>query len=232
MKQKICLLATVLVFAISQTGLAQEAKLKTSKPDFKEIEKTIKDKTSPFYYPDLFKRYTDNDTTLTTEAYRYLYYGFSFQKNYSAYGRSAFNDELKKAIEDKETDKIIELEKRVLKEFPFNLRNLNTLTAVLDNKGDSIQAYAYYKKLLGVANAIMSTGDGTTDSTAMFVISVDHEYDMIGLLGFQMGGGQALISRHGEQMDKMTLAKNDEDIKYLFFNVDRLFASMMKLFKD
>ena len=143
---------------------------------------------------------------------------------------ASFNDALKKSITDNETGKIIELEKKVLEEYPFNLRNLNTLTAVLQIKGDTVQSNLYFKKLLGIAKAIMSTGDGASDSTAMFVISVEHEYDMIGLLGFKMGGGQALIHAKGEQMDKMTLAKNDDDIKYLYFNVDILFASMGKMF--
>lgn len=202
------------------------------KPDFKEIEKKIKDKDSPFFYTTLMKRYTDNDTSLTTQEYRYLYYGYTFQKSYSPYGKSSYSDALKKSLTDNDTEKIIELEKKVLAEYPFNLRNLNMLTNVLDKKGDTAQATIFYRKLLGIAKAIMSTGDGASDSTAMFVISVEHEYDMIGLLGFKMGGGQALINSHGETMDKMTLAKNEEDLEYLYFNVDRLFAAMSNMFKD
>lgn len=220
----------ILVIIISTSGFSQEQKQNMRKPDFKEIEKTINDKNSPFFYSTLMKRYKENDTTLTIEEYRYLYYGFSFQTNYSPYGKSSYNDALKKSIGENDMEKIIELEKKVLEEYPFNLRNLNTLTAVLEKKEDTAASYAYYKKLLGVAKAIMSTGDGASDSTAMFVISVEHEYDMIGLLGFKMGGGQALIHAKGEQMDKMTLEKNDENIEFLYFNVDRLFASMKKMF--
>ena len=186
------LLTITLCLFLLQVTLAQTENF--TKPDFKVIEKTIADKNSPLYYSKLIERYEANDTTLTNNEYRYLYYGYSFQAAYSPYGRPALSDDLKKSIADKDNEKIISLEKKILKEFPFNLRDLNRLVNTLDKKGDTAEATIYYKKLLGVANAIFSTGDGRTDSTAMYVISVDHEYDMIGLLGFERGGSQSLIN--------------------------------------
>ncbi len=155
---------------------------------------------------------------MDVEAYRYLYYGFSLQDEYSPYGQSKHNDELKKLTGKKELtnadkDKIIELEKKVLDEFPFELRNIYYLANLLEEKGDSVQAQLYSKKLTGIARAIMSTGDGTTDSTAMYVISVGHEYDMLGLLNYPYAGSQSLIhSAHGET-DRLALKENNEKIK-------------------
>jgi tetratricopeptide (TPR) repeat protein len=228
MLKKIMLNVLAAMFVL--TGFSQTDIKTFNKPNFAEIEKTIKDKDSPFFYTKLIERYTNNDTALTTEEYRYLYYGFSFKDGYSPYGKSALNDELRKNISEKNTEKIIELEKKILAEFPFNLRDLNTLTNALDKKGDKEQAGLYYKKLLGVAKAIMSTGNGFTDSTAMYVISVDQEYDMISLLGYKFGGSQTLINNKFGSMDKMKLEKNDANIEAIYFNVDRLFASMQKMF--
>jgi hypothetical protein len=229
MHKKLLLAAFAFVFAY--IGFAQTVPVKTERPDFIEIEKAIKDKNGPFFYTALMGRYTKNDTTLTIEEYKYLYYGFSFQDNYSPYGKASVSDELKDKIAKKETDKIIELEKRLLVEFPFNLRNLSKLTNELDKKGEVEEANMYYKKLLGIAKAIMSTGDGRSDSTAMYVISVEHEYDMISLLDFKFGGSQSLVRGKYGSMDKMKLDKNDDNIEALYFNVDRLFASMEKLFR-
>ncbi len=228
MLKKIFLNVLVAVFAL--TCFAQTGLTSSNKPNFKEIEKSIKDKNSPFFYAKLMERYSNNDTALTIEEYHYLYYGLSFKDGYSPYGKSALNDELRKQMSEKNTEKIIELEKKVLLEFPFNLRDLNTLTNALDKKGDKEQADLYYKKLLGVAKAIMATGNGLTDSTAMYVISVDQEYDMISLLGYKFGGGQTLINNKFGSMDKMKLEKNDANIEAIYFNVDRLFASMQKMF--
>ncbi|HAO45907.1 MAG TPA: DUF4919 domain-containing protein [Ferruginibacter sp.] len=202
----------------------------TEKPDLPKIEKEIADKNSPFYYPALLKRYTDNDTTLSNEQYRYLYYGFSFQKNYSAYGSPSVDEELKKAISANETDKVIELEKKALAEFPFNIRNLYMLRKMLDKKGETALADVYDKKMISVVKAIMSTGDGATDTTAMYVISVQHEYDIISLLGYKPTGQALIRSKYGE-VDKMNLAKNDDGTENLYFNVKILFESMTNLFK-
>ncbi|MFN8307159.1 MAG: DUF4919 domain-containing protein [Ferruginibacter sp.] len=222
MQRKIILAAVLLLSCL--IGLAQ-----FEKPDFDKIEKEIRDKNSPYYYPELLKRYTANDTTLSVTEYRYLYYGYSFQEKYSPYGSPAVADALSKAIAANETDKAIELEKAALAEYPFNIRNLYMLRKLLDKKGDTSQADIYDKKMISVAKAILSTGDGLSDSTAMYVISVSHEYDIIFLLGYK-SSGQALFSGKYGSMDRMSLQKNDDDVQYLYFNVDRLFASMERLF--
>lgn len=223
MLRKLTLVVTTLLFV--NAALAQ-----TEKPDFDKIKKEVNDKDSKFYYKDLMKRYADHDTTLSTEEYRYLYYGYTFQSEYSAYGKPSVNDELKKANETRDTERQIELHKKALKEFPFNLRNLYRLAILLDKKGDSAQVERYNKKLIGVARAIMSTGDGRSDSTAMYVISTEHEYDLIFLLGYEFGGSQALVYVKDGPTDKMQLKKNDDNVDYLYFNVDRLFASMKGMF--
>jgi hypothetical protein len=217
--------AFVITVLFLQTGFAQ-----SEKPDFKKIEKAVNDKGSPFFYAALMKRYSDNDTTLTKEEYRHLYYGYCFQKTYSPYGRPSVNDELKKAITAGETNKIIELEKKALAEYPFNLRDLYMLSKTLIEKGETALGNVYDKKMIDVASAIMSTGNGASDSTSIYVISVDHEYNLISLLGFKFGGSQSLIYGKDGPTDKMKLEKNDDGLEYLYFNVDRLFASMKKMF--
>ena len=87
------------------------------------------------------------------------------------------------------------------------------------------------KKLVGIANAIMSTGDGRSESTPMYVINVEHEYDMIGLLGYRSAGQQSLLNTKNGSMDKLELQENNEGIKSMYFNIDRIFASMEKTFK-
>lgn len=206
-----------------------------AKPDFKAIEKNINDKASPYYYPVLMKRYVENDTTLNNEEYRHLYYGFSFQPGYSPYGTSKHASLLSKLFEkeklsEEDVKEVITIEKKILEDFPFNLRNINTLVSMYDKVKDTINSNLQYKKLIGLGKALLSTGNGFADSTAMYVISVEHEYDMIGLLGFKRGGAQYLVSYKGSSIDKLKLAKNDDDIEFMYFNVDRLFASMQKMF--
>lgn len=219
------IIPSLVLLLLAASGYCQADK---TPPDFKKMETEIADKQSPYYYPSLMKKYKDNDTTLTGDEYHYLYYGYSFQPAYQPYGQSSLVDALKKATSQKDKDKAIELEKKILDEYPFNLRDIYNLENLYKEKGDSGNAAIYHHKLINVGRAIYFSGDGLTDSTAMYVISVDHEYDMIGLLGYRFGGTQALVRRKGHAMDKMAILKNDEGITFLYFNVDRLFESFMK----
>ena len=88
------LIITISLLLLLQTGFAQLNNF--TRPDFKTIEAAIKDKNSPLFYSKLMERYKNNDTTLTNEEYRYLYYGYSFQTEYSPYGRPSQSDAIKK----------------------------------------------------------------------------------------------------------------------------------------
>jgi hypothetical protein len=230
--------AVVLILACCMVSLAkgQYTTREFSKPDFADIAKKTKDKTSPFYFPQQLHRYTEGDTTLTVEEYRYLYYGFSFREEYSPYGASKVIDQLREVMDNKDlsaadVDNVIGLEKTVLKEYPFNLRNLYGLVNMYDKKNDTVNSAKTYKKLLGVARAILSTGDGLSDSTPFYVISVEHEYDLLGLLDYEFGGSQSLVNKNGSVMDYLSLADNKYLTRGMYFNVDRLFAASKKLFE-
>lgn len=232
MLRLICLFSLLLLF----TGfcIAQETR-PFSRPDFDSIHSLIKDKSSAYYYPTLFNRYKNNDTTLSEKEFSLLYYGYSFQDNYSPYGRSDANDKLEKLFEkehlsDKDNNEIIKLENKVLEEYPFNLRNINRLITALNDNGDTAAASIQMKKLIGIAKAIFSTGDGRTDTTAMYVISVEHEYDLVYLLGIGQSAGQALLNTAYGQVDKLEITGGAE-FKEIYFNVSRLFASMENMFK-
>ena len=229
-------LLTLTLLLFLNSSFAQDESFKTSIPDFKMMETIIKQERAAFYYPALMKRFKENDTTLTTEEYRYLYYGFSFQDSYAAYSTSKHLDELKKIFEkknltDDDRENVIVLENKVLDEFPFNLRNLNVLINMMEQRGDSVAAVFQIKKLVGIANAIMSTGDGRTEATPMYVISVEHEYDMIGLLGYLSAGQQSLLNTVAGSMDKLELQENNDGVKSMYFNIDRVFANMEKMLK-
>ena len=48
-------------------------------PDIEAVRQAVQNPESPCFYPRLIARYMQRDTTLTTEEYRYLYLGYSFQ---------------------------------------------------------------------------------------------------------------------------------------------------------
>ncbi len=115
------LLISGMVF--SQNDLAK-------KPNYKKIEKEISREKSELFYPKLLQRFSISDSTMTLKEKRYLYYGYSFQENYSPYGHSGFGDSLKTVLQlekhsEKELNKILRLSDSILAKNPFDLRVIN-----------------------------------------------------------------------------------------------------------
>ena len=201
------------------------------KPDYKKIERVTKDKSSEFYYPKLFSRYIANDTTLSVEQYKMLYYGFFFQEGYSSFGStSAFNDSMKalfnkESLTNADRRDIIRYTKEDLKTSPFSLRDLYRLYRFYNILGDDADGNLCRYKLETLAKAISSTGDARTDTTGIHVLSVEDEYAIVSMLGYEFGGTQTLT---GNQCDYLTLKKNDDNIDGLYFDVKQIFAGYSK----
>lgn len=206
---------------------------KYQKPDYKEIEKKVADKNSIYYYPVLFERYRNSDTTLSMQDYRMLYYGYFFNDSFSAFPVSEFTDSLK-ALQNKDTlrlpdyRQIIRFEEQVLLDNPFNPRDLNWLEIGLLHTGDTLKAFQTDVKLMKIFQAILSTGDGRTEKTAWHVIAVSHEYDLLNALGFQFGGSQSLTN---SGCDYLKLADNDLGVKGFYFDVTMLLKKEGEAFK-
>ena len=84
-------------------------------PNYEGIKKIITVKESQFYYPDLFERYKNSDSTLTVQEYRILYYGFIYQEKYDPLGLPTYFDSLnnllsKKTLTKNDYEKIINYE--------------------------------------------------------------------------------------------------------------------------
>lgn len=64
-------LKTILLFIafvlLTTNAISQKPEFK--KPDYKGIEKIIKDKSSDYFYPKLFSRFLASDTTLMNTTY-------------------------------------------------------------------------------------------------------------------------------------------------------------------
>ncbi|MFC0875623.1 DUF4919 domain-containing protein [Saccharicrinis sp. FJH2] len=223
------LLTTLLLLILTFNAISQELDFK--RPDYKSIEKEIKQKSSDFYYPVLMKRFVELDTTLTLDDYRYLYYGYIFQKEYEAYWTSPYQEKLLKyyrstKIKRKEYDKIIDLSNKSINEFPFDLRSMNFLAYTYHLKGDEEMAIKVSKRFHGIIEAILSTGSGETCKDGYHVISVSHEYVILNMFLFQMKS-QALIGN----CDYLEFEKDERNIDGLYFNIEKILETQRKMFK-
>ena len=201
-----------------------------TKPDYDLIKSKTADKNAATYYPKLIKRYNENDTTLTSDEYRLLYYGFLYENGSSPYTIIAYDDSVKSILQQKslgagDTVLLIAYEKKILEQSPFSLRNLNILSYAYYKKGDPISTLINFK-IRSIAQTVLSTGDGKTVNSGYHVIAISDEYDMLELLGLQFGGSQSLIGN----CDYLKVKDNSYDIKGIYFDATKILEAESKLF--
>lgn len=226
MIRKIILLTVLLV---STHLFAQENSF--SIPDYKSIEKEIKDKKSAFFYPNLMERLTKNDTLLTPDEFRHLYFGYVFQPKYNAFWRSPDEKKLrefygKDKLETSDYDEIIKLAEHSLSEFPFDLSQLNYLAYIYHLKGDENAAKITSFKFHSIINAIFSSGDGKTCESGFHVLLVDHEYVLLKLFDVE-SESQALVGN----CDYLSFEKGKYKVDGIYFNIEKMLENETKSFR-
>lgn len=220
---KIVIIAVALLVTCSLS--AQKVAMNSRKVDFNEIKNTIQNKLSPLFWNTLFKRYKDSDSTLTANDYWYLYYGYSFQKEYIPYNSIEKSDLLdkfttKKDISQDDYKKIVQISEKELNRMPFNLDLLWMLYASYSELGMEKESRAAFTKFSFIIDAIISSGNGMSEESAFVVLTVEDEQMMLTVLGFDYVGEQSLTDSY---CDKLTVKANEQEITHVYFNVSRLF---------
>jgi hypothetical protein len=223
------ILLTLFSLTIFISGFGQN--FKPVPPNYDLIEKEIKKTDSDFYYPKLMQRYRDNDTTLTHEEYRHLYYGYLFNDSYEPYWLCDCIDTLapiysKAEWTPQDCDTIIKYGKMCCDDFPFDLRQINMIAYAYHIKGHEDEAILWSYKVHNIIGTIFSTGNGEKPKKAWHVISTSHEYEIIKSFGL-FPAGQALIKGN---YDLINISPNQYGVTKFYFNIEKLFQANMKSF--
>lgn len=195
--------------------------------DFDQIRSAVALENTAFYYPTLFERYRDADTTLSIEEFRYLYYGFTFQEQYRPYkkhdGETLVSElMMKDSLTPSDFSEIYRHCTEILPLHPFSTRYLLIMAIACAQLGNSEEARKYYFKYDRIISAILSSGDGATEQSAWSVILISDEYELINALGFQSTGQQKMLSK--SLCDFIYVSDNDYGIDGFYFDVSRPFA--------
>lgn len=134
MKTKIFILSFILFPAIV---FSQKSDL-----DLKRIEKTAKTET----YTILLEKFKNNDTTLTLEDCRILYYGKTYRKNFSGYSSPDSIEVLNKYLNEDEIDfsMVLKYTKIILEQDPLSLKYLLYAGIACKKTGDDDMAEVYF----------------------------------------------------------------------------------------
>lgn len=95
----------------------------------------------------------------------------------------------------------------------------------LDRVNDEERQHTF---LMAILQSVMDGQDGKTPKTAWNAVSVDEEYQILRLIGYQPSK-QALISDNGNSYDAMTVTDNKSGKEWtIHFNIDFFFGKQFE----
>ncbi len=189
-------------------------------PDMEKIEEVTQESNSPYYYPDLMKKFQSNDTSMTLQEFRHLYLGYAFQEDYNPYRTATVPSQVEQLYSQsdhsrEECDELIKHARKILSNIPFNLRQINILIYALRQKEEFDEANLWEYRLNGIMHAILSTGDGKAPETAWYVIFPADEYNVVNRQGFTA----TEFTFVEPYFDYITVEKNPLKAEGFYFNV-------------
>ena len=209
MRQFLLSIAAILVLTVMMSASPRHFEVKPV--DFDSIKSGISDPRSKYYYPVMMEKYLSNDTLLGYDAYRYLYYGYSFQDDFDPFRNSEYSDVInelyyKKEFTRAECDTIIKYAELTLRDNIFDLSQMKFYIFALREKEKNTLASIRQYKLNHIVAAILSSGSGTKEKPWV-VISPAHEYNLLNLMGYVATGHTELENN----IDYITIEKSGKD---------------------
>lgn len=211
--------ALFVILMLSTTFFSWAQSQNLNPPDLKKIGKAIDNERSSKWYPKLMARYQSNDTTLTPQEYRLLYFGYVLQPEFLSKTTTPLVDSLTRLMGTDSSSKpdyhkIAIMSARLHQLMPFDMKYLDPLSFSLRLTGENELASMVEFKLGRLVETIYNTGDGMSEQTPFYVISPSHEMDMLRALGFSLAGSAPITSGN---IDYIKVKANDYGIQGLFF---------------
>lgn len=189
-------------------------------PNYDEIKQQITNVKSSSYYPILMDRYQQCDSTLSLEDYRNLYFGYVLLEDFIPYQEEdkalleARKDFVKDGANAEACPSMLELAQKALANNPFDIPALAIIPICYYQMGDSTNFHLWDIKLHGVLDAISSSGDGETVQTALHVTNIEHEYELLNRLGWELDQIEVVDN----QTDFLRVKENSDSIPGIYFN--------------
>lgn len=179
-------LSALLLLLAAASAPAQKFAVKPLQ--FDDIQAQTLDPQSPYYFPKLLKSFQSNDTTLSFDGYRYLYYGYVFQEDYNPFRESAYSDMIESLYYNKEftraqCDTIEKYAELSLDDNIFDLQQMEYYIFALKEKRKNARAAIRQFRLNHIIAAILSSGSGSKEAPWV-VTSATHEYYILNKLGY------------------------------------------------
>lgn len=192
--------------------------------DLNEIKSVARTET----YTKLLDRFISNDTTLSLDEYKILYYGQAFQEKYRPNSRHdsirALNMYINKGINSVDFNRVLNLTAQILKDYPFNIEQIFITGVVYDKLGGQILSQLWFRKYSNLIKTILSSGNGKKTGSAYIVTNVTDEYSVLNALGLNVEK-QSLITEKKKWYDLLSVEKNQFGIESVYFDINLFFGN-------
>jgi tetratricopeptide (TPR) repeat protein len=179
------------------------------------LKETEKDE-SPWYYPDLLKKFNSNPLEFGLEDFFMLYLGFTKDKNYSPYLNNT--ERLDKLLEEENYGSYLNEGRNYMIENPADFPLYLNLAAVSEYLGISESQYKNLYCYYGFLKAITASGSGISIDQAFVVTYVSHEYTVVSQMGYEVKS-QSLVEEKKQQYDRLKVVDSNDQEKEVYFNI-------------
>ncbi|GEM_PF-5006242 len=210
------------LFRLDSTGFIF-TEIKTA--NFEKLAKSVKDKKNSYYFETLLEKFQKSFDKMGLDEYFMLYFGYSFQKNFSPYKlRNDLTElEIKENFERQNYDLCLKNCKKFLEKQPFALDGFLYAAVSAFHLQNYKEYEEYFTKYSMFLNAIAATGNGKNFDNAFIVSCVDDEYNLTDYFGLRVEG-QSLVSKEKRNFDVLKVT-GDSKINFdLYFNIDCFFG--------
>lgn len=202
--------------------------------DYDEIQQAINDSSSQYFYPLLYERFENYDSTFTLEELRHLYYGYSFMEAYNPFIVSDEIDSLqfylsKPYLSNNDFLQVIKFSEKHLKKYPFDTNVMSYLFQAYERTGNLEMRDKTTSKIFAIVDAIMSSGNGIDADSPLHVIFVPHEYLILEIMELAFTGEQALAD---EYIDFLEVKPNDREIRGVYFDKQQSMKALRKRYHN
>lgn len=205
----------ILIFIcfLSIPGLAQH------RPDLSDIRKQVTKEKSDNYYPEIYEKLMTGDKPLQADSYHYLYYGYGLSQCYTAENSLFASNALRLlSIESLDSTQLVELHTEadsLITRRAIDPEHLFIKYYSLSAQGHREKASLWFHHFTQIMDAIMNSGDGKSEETAIWILYPDHHILVLEALDVYRDGE----IRFEEEFMIIPLRSDSEIGSELYFNV-------------
>ncbi len=193
----------------------------------KQIRKNLKNKHSKYYFPKVRDHIASDPLSAGLEEYLYLYLGTAFDKKYNPLDREIDYTVLDSLLNKEDYNNLFSRAYDILNHDPGNIGVYNILTIAYYNRGNLEKFRQNYTKYLGLAMAIMATGNGTNKKQAMISASQIDEIIELSFIGYDQLINHDHLSDKKHDYNIYQIARNGS-IETYYFLTDLYWDKMSK----